>query len=552
MKIISILFIFIFPFVSTAQKKISNVPHAILAINDSLDKYRFVDTTQYLSMLQDLKYKASIREDDHYLAYYNFFLGFYKVDMGQLKAANKAFENALAILAGQDFIDHDLYFKIYYQQAYVKSRIGEIKESNKYYWACYDHAQKTKDSSHIAIASFGISNVLSEMGNYREAKKFANKTLEIDLALNDSVAIAYDYGSIALMYFKLKQYNEAESYYLKAIKFSDKIKSMHEYCNLNLALADVLIAKKEYQDAIKISDSIIDFIGDGKLFRFYIRARIHRAHASFYLDRKEIAFSEFDLILKECRANKYLREEIRTLILLGRMTEDVKMSYDYLLEAKTLIENSKASTYYPQVFRAMMNRSKEFEIENLNSGYKDEYIKYLEGIESKNQQSMIEGMDANFELHSMTELNTILKLENIQKKLELSNERSRNFIFAGLTGFLFISFLGFFFYSKQNRKIERLEYENQLSKLSQKLSDLDERASGTSMPEREIINEKLLSPLTPKEYEILIDILAQMTNPEIASKHFISINTVKFHLKNIFLKLEEPNKKRIIEKFKHS
>ena len=51
------------------------------------------------------------------------------------------------------------------------------------------------------------------------------------------------------------------------------------------------------------------------------------------------------------------------------------------------------------------------------------------------------------------------------------------------------------------------------------------------------LNHRLLSHLTKKEYEILLDIYEGKTNRLMAEKHFVSINTIKTHVKNIYDKL---------------
>ena len=58
----------------------------------------------------------------------------------------------------------------------------------------------------------------------------------------------------------------------------------------------------------------------------------------------------------------------------------------------------------------------------------------------------------------------------------------------------------------------------------------------------EQLNEKISSPLTHKEYEILKDLAKGMSNDELSKLHFISLNTVKSHLKNIFQKMEVPSR----------
>lgn len=54
---------------------------------------------------------------------------------------------------------------------------------------------------------------------------------------------------------------------------------------------------------------------------------------------------------------------------------------------------------------------------------------------------------------------------------------------------------------------------------------------------KEYLNEKLNVRLTVKEFEIVQDIINGITNPQIANKYFVSENTVKTHIKNIYVKL---------------
>ncbi|AEE52676.1 response regulator transcription factor [Haliscomenobacter hydrossis] len=49
-------------------------------------------------------------------------------------------------------------------------------------------------------------------------------------------------------------------------------------------------------------------------------------------------------------------------------------------------------------------------------------------------------------------------------------------------------------------------------------------------------NAKLAEPLSAKEMEVLADLLACLTNRQIAEKHFLSVNTIGTHVKNIFAK----------------
>lgn len=56
------------------------------------------------------------------------------------------------------------------------------------------------------------------------------------------------------------------------------------------------------------------------------------------------------------------------------------------------------------------------------------------------------------------------------------------------------------------------------------------------------INKSLIEPLTKRELELLELLCRGLTNQEIASQIYVSVNTVKTHLKNLYLKLGVRNR----------
>lgn len=62
-----------------------------------------------------------------------------------------------------------------------------------------------------------------------------------------------------------------------------------------------------------------------------------------------------------------------------------------------------------------------------------------------------------------------------------------------------------------------------------------------------IVNKELNKPISDREFEILQLAMTNINNREIAEKAFVSVNTVKFHLKNIYTKLGVTNRKEAVE-----
>lgn len=71
--------------------------------------------------------------------------------------------------------------------------------------------------------------------------------------------------------------------------------------------------------------------------------------------------------------------------------------------------------------------------------------------------------------------------------------------------------------------------------ISNHAADSNKRMPVLSM---EKINRSLLSTISDREYEVVQLIYEGITNNQIAERLFVSVNTVKSHLKNIYLKLD--------------
>lgn len=64
------------------------------------------------------------------------------------------------------------------------------------------------------------------------------------------------------------------------------------------------------------------------------------------------------------------------------------------------------------------------------------------------------------------------------------------------------------------------------------------------------INSYLLSPISEREFELVQLLYEGITNTQIAEKLFISVNTVKTHLKSIYLKLDAGTRIEVIRRLR--
>ncbi|MDX1942258.1 MAG: response regulator transcription factor [Saprospiraceae bacterium] len=66
----------------------------------------------------------------------------------------------------------------------------------------------------------------------------------------------------------------------------------------------------------------------------------------------------------------------------------------------------------------------------------------------------------------------------------------------------------------------------------------------------DIINQRIYNPLTEKEFEVLKAVYEGCTNKQMAEKYFVSINTIKTHLQNLYDKLGVRSRSEAIVKLR--
>jgi len=62
------------------------------------------------------------------------------------------------------------------------------------------------------------------------------------------------------------------------------------------------------------------------------------------------------------------------------------------------------------------------------------------------------------------------------------------------------------------------------------------------------VNQVALDPVSEREFEIIQEISKGLTNSQISKKQFISLNTTKWHIQNIYSKLGVKNRTSLVKK----
>ncbi len=138
------------------------------------------------------------------------------------------------------------------------------------------------------------------------------------------------------------------------------------------------------------------------------------------------------------------------------------------------------------------------------------------------------------------------QIEILNKSNELQERRNRvQLLILVVVGLISISgaVISWLIIKNKNHRIHQMELE-----LRNYLLQIHDRAEDQGASENSLNRLKSEFGLTQREAEILENISQGHTNAELAEKLFVSENTIKYHIKNIYIKLDVKNRVQALRK----
>ncbi len=181
-------------------------------------------------------------------------------------------------------------------------------------------------------------------------------------------------------------------------------------------------------------------------------------------------------------------------------------------------------------------------------GFRNNYYDLQDSISSADVKARIAELETKYETEKKEAEITRLSLENDLNTANLASSRNANIAMA-IGGSLTITLLIVFFTLRHKKqKAEKEAQELQMEALKKRFMELHASPAELAVAlEFNELNEKLNTKLTEREFEALRLSLEGKTNTDIADKLFISVSTVKFHLRNTYAKMGVGNRKEAFQ-----
>lgn len=406
------------------------------------------------------------------------------------------------------------------------------------------------DSVEVATQYFNISASLIKQGNLEEGMAELQKAYEIDLARKDTSAIGFDLNALGYAAIETNRPGEAIQYFKESIYLLNKSEGNYNSLGTRLNnLSKAFTLANQWDSALFYNQKSIDIhkqlndqvtLAERWINRAFILNKMKlQAQAIGWAQKAREQIKDIknsDLILKANHEliESYKKIDNRKAIALAK--ENVQLA------EKTSSVNQLLIAYedYAQLLHSTGNSAQAYETSQAAALLKD-------SIRSAEANEAVAELSVRYEVDKILSEKEILELQNEVAVAELKTRRVTNRWLTSLIIIILIASVIITYSLISKGKVKEQLLQSEINELRLQIKQLIDYQPEQSTISIEQLNKALKEPLSDREFEVLQMAMTDKNNSEIAEKIFISTNTVKYHLKNIYNKLGVSNRKEALK-----
>lgn len=429
---------------------------------------------------------------------------------------------------------------------YALTEIGQGEEGYQNHQEALRIAQEIKDSTLIGQTYNFLGVHFNSYSDYNTALEYFLEALKIHETKGNLLSKAVVLGNIGLNYFRLEKYDLAEKYMKQTTSIdstlNDTLYLIGDYLNLGLVYKhtdrkDLAIQTnlKSWELAKKMRDKMGETRAMNNLGRIYFEQGAFEKAEELLLDSKKIRDS-----LNSPFNNLWMQV---CLMDLYQEWGQYEKSLHHSLNAHNLNESIQNKDLQARIYR-----SQSASYEQLHDYKQALEFKELEReiIDSMNTEKSLNSLaSTEVKLNVLEKQNQIFRLENEQLVAERKRQRMLAF-FLAVAGLL-AGIIYFLFQGRQRDHLENERIKTELIEAITRVDSLSEELDKFKKKEKNVFEDYDFSL---REIEIVELLIAGKSNKEVADQLYISINTVKYHIKNIYKKLDITSRKEVVMRFK--
>jgi len=433
----------------------------------------------------------------------------------------------------------------FYKENYYLAEYYFVKAATKF------HEQEKMVEYAEQLSNIGVVREVS--GSYPEALEKYFEALEVFESLDMKIKIARISNNIGIVYQQIGEGEKSLEYYRKSLQLyegtDDEIPKANVLNNIATHFEEF---DHDYDSALFYYEKARIAYDSNKLLRQLLIVDNNIGNIYMLRNELDIADSLFNIVLK--KSIEYNMEKTIAPVLLFQAE---------LYSRQAQFDEALAKAKQASVL-AEGNMNKEVELDGLTTRYKiyekqenfkeanelihDQYRlqEQLSGIEQKKQ---INFLNVKYEVDKKENKIKILELDANLQKRKISQLYLIIIIVVLLLTGVFVTYI----LKNKNNKLINRQMQNDILNYIDRIHQIEENNKAEfqeKIKSREIqISEMVKSfSLTEREQNVLLLLSKGHTNLKIAEALFVSVNTVKFHTKNIFIKLDVKNRVEAVQK----
>ncbi len=402
-----------------------------------------------------------------------------------------------------------------------------------------------KDSMQLRYAeqltNIGVLNEL--MGDYPKAIVNYYEALSIFEQNNFELKSSFVYNNLGIIYQQLKERDKSIKFYKKSLEIAKKINRLDLCASRYNNIASV------YEEFDADLDSGLFYYS--KALEIVARDSINTSFpvikanlANIYIQKNEL--NKANQILDEAR---HYADSNKVSIGIGTINKfkaellikkgDYKLAEDYINQTLSIVQGSNYKQGELENLAILVDcLQKQNKYEKAFLILK-KYNKLKNEITGAEQRKEINNLNIRYDVQQK---DNKIRLLQLQKEETIQRSRILYFIF-GLITLILIIFIYIINLKRKHSDLLVKQMQRDISDYINQLHDFEEEMNEKEISQHDLFLQKIKKfDLTEREEEVLLYISKGYKNTEIAEKMFVSINTTKTHIKNIFIKLDVRNR----------
>ncbi|MEM8566044.1 MAG: tetratricopeptide repeat protein [Bacteroidota bacterium] len=509
---------------------------------------RLIKLKQYDSALQVIKaYSTSNRLTPNLIklkadAYYY---------LGNYTESAPTYLQAAETALNEEVSDHSKISDYYGNAAYTFSKLGLVERSLSYNKIAQKHAFLSKDSAKVAGVYANIGVDYEHLGDYSKAFLHFDSAYLLDKALKDTLSMTSDLNNIGYLFVKWKKYEQALEFYGQSLALAEILgeKEMiaRRLNNIGMALllkGELNLAEEKLRRSLAIHTAMNDSLNVAR--RLVNLGELASRRKNF---DKAISLKKEALLYFEASQELFVAVEGR--LSLAKTFSDAG-NYDLAIKEYTRIinvaENNQLAKILLEALAGIQKAYAEIgDFEKAHS-YQSKFISVNDIVFSEKSNELIQEMQVKYDVEKKESEIELLNAKNKLTSARLTQKKREQYGGA-LAATVVLGLLCFALWSlRKNYRLKEKLLITEIDQLRERISETIKQSEikQNEAIDFEMINQSLSNPLSQRELEIVGLVKSELTNRQIAEKAFVSVNTVKFHLRNIYEKLNVGNREQAI------